>query len=408
MSYRAIVNVAGVGFFPLGWLARLPYAATPLATLILLNSAAGSYAFAGAAGAVQYVAIAASGPVVGVLTDRCGHRVTGVAAAVSNAAALVGLIAASRLDHTAMLVAAGLVGLTQPQVGPVVRARWSRLLRARDRPELLATALSYEAAADEASFVVGPAVVGLGSVVAVPVGPILAIVLLLVGATLPFALLYPGGDVPRATGLDRSGPRLPWASLGAMFLAMAATGAVFGAIQTGVTAYATSSLTPAAAGLVYAELGVGSALAGAAYAWLPARLSLRHRYVTFSGTLLIGMLTIVGGGVLYPLPLAIAAAAATIAPYMISVYALTARLTPPHRAATALTILCAGGPVGAAAGRALAGCLADRWGSHGALLVAPIAAGAALLLALAWARADRCRTRRPGDGMGTSADPIRP
>ncbi|MGW1809874.1 hypothetical protein [Streptomyces sp. NPDC002078] len=40
---------------------------------------------------------------------------------------------------------------------------------------------------------------------------------------------------------------------------------------------------------------------------------------------------------------------------MISLYALTERLAPAGRAATAMTVLCAGGPLGTAAGQATSG-----------------------------------------------------
>ena len=41
ISCRRLVSVTGFGFFPLGFLARLPYAMAPLATLILIDDATG-------------------------------------------------------------------------------------------------------------------------------------------------------------------------------------------------------------------------------------------------------------------------------------------------------------------------------------------------------------------------------
>ncbi|MFI6249909.1 hypothetical protein [Streptomyces sp. NPDC051016] len=60
-----------------------------------------------------------------------------------------------------------------------------------------------------------------------------------------------------------------------------------------------------------------------------------------------------------------------------------ARLAPPDRATTAMTVLCAGGPLGAAVGQAVSGALAAPYGTEGALLTALTAAAGALLLALA-------------------------
>ena len=363
MSYRKLVSAAGIGFFPVGFFARLPYAMAPLASLILVQNATGSFTFAGLAGAAQSVAMAASGPAIGVLADRFGHRRIGVTTALANIAALLGLSAST--DRTAILIMAVLAGLTQPQVGPLVRVYWSRQVGS----DLLPTALAYEAAADEASFVVGPALVGLLT----PLGPSVALLVtvgLLSVATLPFALRQPG---PRVVREPQCEGRLPFGPLGAMVLAMAAIGAIFGIVQTGVTAYA-----PHSAGLIYAEFGVGSAVAGAACAWLPRRFTPRRRYVVFAGTLVAGMLALVA----LPVPIGVAVASVTVAPYMICLYGLTERLGAPGQAATIMTILCAGGPLGTAAGRAVAGRLADLHGVAGAFAAAPVVAGAGFLLAV--------------------------
>ncbi|MGW1255685.1 hypothetical protein ACWD5Q_10960 [Streptomyces sp. NPDC002513] len=76
---------------------------------------------------------------------------------------------------------------------------------------------------------------------------------------------------------------------------------------------------------------------------------------------------------------------------MISLYDLTERLAPAERAAVAMTILCAGGPLGTAAGQAVSGALAETHGTGGALVVALAVAAGALLLALSATMADRGR-----------------
>ncbi|WP_328685702.1 MFS transporter [Streptomyces sp. NBC_01261] len=392
MAYRSLLRVPGAAFFPLGFLARLPYATSSLATLVLVQAASGSYAFAGLAAAAQGIANALGAPIAGALADRHGHRLVGTVTALANAAALTALVVASHSGRASTLTAAALSGLTQPPVGPLVRVHWSRLLRARARPDLIPTAFSYEATADEISFVAGPALVGLLTALG-PTAPTLAAIALLVLATLPFALSLAKGSTesrqdPRAERTPL--PRLP---LVAMFLAMAAMGTIFGAVQTGVTAYSNESGHPGSAGLLYAVFGIGSALAGVACAWLPARFTLRRRYVTFAATLLLGALTLVAGERGHVLPAAMAVAGVTVAPYLISLYALTERLAPADRATVALTILCAGGPLGTATGQALAGYLADGHGSGGAFLVAPVAAAMAFLLAVTVVLAHSARTR---------------
>ncbi|MCX4703690.1 MFS transporter [Streptomyces sp. NBC_01373] len=383
MSYRSLLRVAGAGFFPLGFSARLPYAASALSTLILLQASTGSYAFAGLASAAQSIAIAIGGPLVGALADRYGHRSVGVAAALANFAAWAALLAASHGTREGRFAAATLVGLTQPQVGPLVRVHWSHLVRSHDEHHLLPVALSYEASADELSFVAGPALVGLLAALS-PLAPAVVIMFLIVGSTLPFALLYAHRTTHRPSSGEHGKPHLPRRPLAVMFLAMVAMGAAFGAVQTAVTVYAGTIDKPGASGLLYAEFGIGSALAGLACAWLPQRFSLRARYVSFTAALFVGMLILFIGAQLVSLPVAVALAGFTVAPYMISIYALTERLAPAARAAIAMTILCAGGPLGTAAGQAVSGGFAETHGVEGALLTALVVAAGALLLAL-WA-----------------------
>lgn len=390
MSYRSLLRVAGVGFFPLGFLARLPYATSALSTLILVQASTHSYAFAGLAGAAQSIAIAVGGPLVGALADRYGHRSVGVAAALANFGAWAALLAASHGAREGMLAAAALVGITQPQVGPLVRVHWSRLVRSHDKHHLLSAALAYEASADEMSFVAGPALVGLLTSVS-PLAPAVVTMSLIAASTLPFALRHAHRTTRRHPSGKQEKPRLPRRPLAVMFLAMVAMGAVFGAVQTAVTVYADTIGKPGVSGLLYAELGIGSALAGFACAWLPQRFSLRARYVSFAAALFAGMLVLFLGAQLASLPLAVALASFTIAPYMISLYALTERLAPAERATIAMTILCAGGPLGTAAGQAASGSLAETHGTEGALLVALAAATGALLLALSAFLADRHR-----------------
>jgi hypothetical protein len=369
MSYRALARSAPVTFFVVGVFARLPYAMTPLGSLLLLQHSTRSHTFVGMAAGAQNLAIAVAGLAAGGLAARCGTRRLGTTLAMLNALAAMLLVGASMtMSRPAMLSGAVLVGLTQPHVGLLVRVHWSHTLGRGT--SVLRTAFGYESAVDELSFVIGPAVAGLFAAVRPGAGPLLGMALLLLGTSLPFAAMYTN----RAPERRSVAGRLPVRRITPLVASMAALGAIFGSIQAATTAQTTSN-----SGLLYACLGVGSALSGIAYAWLPSSFRVDIRYITFSVTLVLGM-------ALLPLspwpPIGILIAGFSVAPYMITLYALTEALTPPARLPIAMAALGAGGPVGTAIGQAVTGVLLDGPGLHAAWLAPPGCACVALLVAV--------------------------
>lgn len=117
MSYRDLVRLAGPSFVVLGLFARLPYAMVPL----FVHARNCRHAFSGLVAGVQSLAVATGDP----LADRIGTRLVGTAAAVADALAVGALLAAP--TRPGMLVAAVVVGLCQPQVGPFVRVHLQHL-----------------------------------------------------------------------------------------------------------------------------------------------------------------------------------------------------------------------------------------------------------------------------------------
>jgi hypothetical protein len=295
-----------------------------------------------------------------------------------------------------MYAAAALAGFVIPQVGPLVRVRWATLLGNRGRSRLLPVAMSYEGAVDEASYVAGPALVGLLALTGVPAAPLLVAATLTLTAAVPFALHHtapPALRVPVArvpvvpaarNGVGRrAGVGLPRTAMAGLVVAMFAIGVVFGATATGTTALAEAAGRPGYAGLVYAVLGVGSALAGLATRWLPETFGLADRYLGFAVALLVGATGLLAVRSLAGAPPMMALLGATVAPYLVTGYALAERIAPPSRAGTAMTLLASGVTAGVAAGAALGGRLADASGFIGAYAVSVGAGALAVVLAFA-------------------------
>ena len=255
-----------------------------------------------------------------------------------------------------------------PQVGPLARVRWRPLTHGRaDQPRLVDAAFAYEGAADEASFALGPALVGLLAVAIDPSGALLAGAALLAVFGTAFALdqsaVRTHAYALTHAHLGGAG-RLLSAALVVLALAQLCIGVLFGATQTGATVLATAAGNPGAAGFVHATLGVGSAVAGLATAYLPARIGYERRALGAAVALVVLSTPLLLVGSLLTVTLAVLALGCAVAPYMIAVFTLGERVVPPARVGAAMTVLASATGVGYALGASVAGRVADATGSH--------------------------------------------
>jgi MFS family permease len=422
--FRRLPALAGRGFLPLGLFARLPLAMLTLGTLTLATSVTGSYAVGGAAAGAVGIGSAAGAPVLGWLADRFSQRPVLLVSAVLNVAAVLAVIAAAYLipgvqDVTAAwtVIAAGfLAGLSCPQVGPLARVRWMALTAPSGRAGStsdLDVALSYESTADELTFVLGPALVGvLASLVApwLPLALAAALTLIFVPA---FAVHPTHAAVPRrekvgagmhhgnpanADGMSNTRTAGTWtagtrtaglrpsagprtlANLGSValpVLAMVCMGTFFGSTQAALSAFSASFATSEAAGLLYAVMGISSAAAAISVAYWPAGFRATARWVTGAAAM-AGLSTLLflpadGWGMVAVL----LALGLPVGPVMVTVFAIGGMVAPAGRLATVMTALASGIVAGTALGSSIGGQLAQGAG-HGAAFVVTLAAAAAL------------------------------
>jgi MFS family permease len=289
-SYRRLFELTGATYVVVAFLARLPLAMSQLGTLLLVSQATGSYGLGGLSAGALAVANAVGAPVAGALADRLGQRHVVLAQALAAAAALTALVVlvGAGAPDPVVVGAAALAGLALPQVGPLARVRW-RPITARtgaQQGRLVETAFAYEGAADEASFAVGPALIGLGAVVVSPGGALLVAAGLLAVFGTVFAL-HPTARTTRPQGSPGAAGRLLTPVLLVLVAAQLLIGTLFGATQTGTTVLATDAGQAGLAGFVHAALGIGSALAGVATAFLPARIGPERRALAAAAALLV-------------------------------------------------------------------------------------------------------------------------
>lgn len=385
-SYRSLFGLTGVTYVVVAFVGRLPIAMSQLGVLLLMAGTTGSYAAGGASAGALAVANAIGAPIWGARADRLGQRrvvlIQSLAGSVALAAVLV--VAHSGLAWGWAAVASAVAGLLIPQVGSLARVRWRPIAERSPSADhrIVDTAFSYEGAADEASFVLGPALIGVAVAVANPtVALAVAIVMLAVFGTW-FGLHETAAITHAATsGGTHAGPLLTW-GLGVLALMQFIVGTMFGSVQTGTTVLATNTGQPGVSGLFHALLGVGSVVAGLAMAALPPTFTLPDRLRAFAAGLLVlaGPLLFVDS--LAALAPALLVLGVTIAPTMITTFTLAERITPPTRTGAAMTLLAAATGIGYAVGAAVAGRLAD-WGGHGPAFAVTVTA-AALAALVAW------------------------
>jgi len=254
-------------------------------------------------------------------------------------------------------------------------------------------AFSYEGAADEASFVLGPAVVGVIAAIANPVASLVVAAVLLGAFGTWFALHPTGSLVGPATGTSTTGARLLTPALLILAATQLSIGMVFGSVQTGTSVLATQAGMPGLTGLLHALLGVGSVLAGLAVVAVPETVPHERRLRIFTAALVVLALPLLLVGSLTGLTLALLGLGFAIAPSMITTFALAERITPVRRIGAAMTLLAASTGAGYAVGAGLAGRLADLAGHRPAFAVTVGATLLAGALALAGGRALRRATR---------------
>ncbi|MFJ9346968.1 MFS transporter [Streptomyces sp. NPDC101237] len=357
--YRRLFALPGTRAFTAGnLLARLPMGMFSVSAVVMIAGTRGSYALAGAVTATGLAATGVAGPWVARLVDRYGQARVAVPATVVAVLGSLALLLCVRFgapDWT--LFAAYAATATTPNLGGMSRARWAHLLRAD--PAALHTANSFEQAADELCFMLGPVLAAFLTGTFFPeAGTLVGAVLLLAGSLL-FAAQRATEPPPR-TGRTPTG-RVLIPSLLACFLA---TGAVFGSMEVVTIAYADAQGHRAAAGAVLALQAAGSCAAGLVYGALrpsgPAERRLSACLVAMAALMFLPLLATRTAGGLWALAAALLVAGMATAPTMVTAMTLVQERTPRDRLNEGMSLTVTALLTGIAAGSAVGGWAAEH------------------------------------------------
>ncbi|GAT72906.1 MFS transporter [Microbacterium hydrocarbonoxydans] len=400
---QTLLRIAGLPYFLIAFVARLPFAMMVVGVLTVVVSARGSLSLGGLTSAAVGVGTACFGPLLGAAADRFGQRTVLAVLAVANGAMLVlftVVVYGAAADPFVLLSAFG-IGATAPQVAPMSRSRLVTMITERMpeavRPRTISGTMAYESAADETVFVFGPFLVGVLASAIAPWAPLACAAVLTVAFVGAFAL-HPSA---RAISIHRSADGTAPSAASELFapallvvvLGVVGVGLFFGTMLTALTSFMADRGVPEQAGLLYGVMGVGSAVLALGVAWLPPRFSLRARWLAFAGILLAGSVLLLVVDSVGLMIVALAIMGVGIGPTLVTQYSFGAARAPLGRSATVMTMLGSGIVVGQSIGAAVTGELAESAGTPTALLLPVIAACVAFAAGLANWRLSAVRPR---------------
>lgn len=388
-SFTQLYRQAGPAFFPIGVLARLPFAMLTLGISSYVALVRDSYTQGGLAAGSYALGAAVGAALAGACADRYGQRRVIAPLVVANSVLIAAVLFVAQGALPLLLVVSVLCGLTIPPVGPFSRVRWAALVRTgvppavRDRVQ--GAAFGYETLADEMTFVFGPAIVGLLARTGAD-APLLACTAI----TLVFGLMFARHRTAAAAATDPGSATAAEPAPMRAFLrtdrttllaTMLLVGTLLGALMNSVVAFAGEHGSLSDAGLIYAGFGIGSGAASLAVGWMRGRAGPHPLMLTAAlwavavcaalpwiqdGRLLAGALTLLGVG---------------IGPIIVTVYELAAAHTPTGRLTLHMTMLSSALIAGTALGAPMAGALAESSGAATGFL--GVLAVALLVLTLA-------------------------
>ncbi|WP_338779497.1 MFS transporter [Streptomyces sp. DG1A-41] len=383
--YRRLFGLSGARAFTAGNLiARLPMGMFSVSAVVMIAGTRGSYALAGAVTATGLAATAVVAPWTARLVDRHGQARVALPAtviAVLGSLALLLCVRHGAPDWT--LFAAYAATATTPNTGGMSRARWAYLLKGDAKA--LHAANSFEQAADELCFMLGPALAAFLCGTFFPEAGTLAGAVLLMSGVLLFAAQRSTEPPPRGrtttAGSPLRAPGIP--PLLAVCLAM---GAVFGATEVVTIAFADAQGHKAAAGVVLALQAAGSCAAGLVYGALRPAGSARARLpwcvaamtalltLPLLATALTGSLPLLAGTLLI--------AGMATAPTMVTTMTLVQQRTPEGHLNEGMTLAVTGLLGGIACGSAIGGWTVEHASAAAGYGVPVTAAAVALVLSL--------------------------
>ncbi|MEV1077013.1 MFS transporter [Streptomyces sp. NPDC050211] len=390
--YRHLFTLPGTRAFTIGNLiARLPMGMFSVSAILMIAGSRGSYALAGAVTATGLAATAVTAPWTARLVDRHGQARVAVPATTLAALGSLALLLCVHYDAPDWtLFAAYAATATTPNLGGMSRARWAHLLK--DDTDALHTANSFEQAADELCFMLGPVLAAFLCGTFFPeAGTLTGAVLLLTGMLLFAAQRATEPPIqPPIQGRKPAKAPLRTPGMPALLAAYLALGAVFGSMEVVTLAFADAQGHKSAAGAILGLQAAGSCAAGLLYGAMKPTGPAERRYpyciAAMTALMTLPLLAAALTGSLLVLAGALLVAGMATAPTMVTNMTLIQQHTPADRLNEGMTLAVTALLGGIACGSALGGWTTEHLSATAGFWIPVAAATAALTIALSRAR----------------------
>ncbi|UVI37729.1 MFS transporter [Brevibacterium spongiae] len=385
-----LFSAVGRTYFPIAFVARMPFAMIVVGVLTLVVAGRGSLSLGGINSAMVGLGTAVFGSFIGAAADKWGQRYVLLIVGFLNCVALTFMawVVFSPLPDFVVFIAAFAIGATSPQVAPMSRSRVvdiiMTVLPVPRRPKVLNGTMAYESAADEIIFVFGPFLVGLLATLFNPVAPIIGAIVMTLVFVSAFAL-HPTGRRRSAALTAEAAKQAPakdvfTAGVFVVVLGVFGVGMVFGSTLTALTALTNDIGRPEEAGLIYGVMGIGSAVLAICVAVFPSSFALWARLLCFAPILVTGAVVLASTESMPIIVIALLLMGSAIGPSLVTLFSLAAERAPQGRSATVMSMAGSAIIVGQSVASAINGILAEDQGTATAMAV-PVAASAIVLLA---------------------------
>lgn len=359
-------------------LSRMPVGMVGFSMLMFLRESMGTFALAGTAVGINFVALAAAAPIQGRFIDRHGPRrlllVTGIVQPLSLLAILVSV--KSQMPFAVVAVCAALAGFFASPITTLTRTFWRHRF---DRDEDRRTAFALDAVTIEVNFTLGPALIAVilatwNATAAFAVAIASVVVAIFVFIASP-ALRY----FKLESGVERHllGP-LTEPRLWLVFITTFGLTMGFGFMEVGYPAYGTALSMPAIGGVLLAINSLGSAVGGAIYGGVQFKAPVERQFACALGLMVVPLFLHAVVPTTFLFACVAFLAGALIAPSIAAQSVLVSRLAPSRYATEAFTWSSTFIVSGIGAGMAVGGAIVEAVGVRYAF-----ATGGAIVFAMA-------------------------